>query len=89
MPFGVVDGPHQAGTDRLREPFVVDVVALGEAFAGLLGGERAGELLAGDAELAGGAVEGRERELLGQPFEAAAVFVQGRGLQGLWLFSGV
>ena len=63
--FGVVDGAQQAGADRPRQLLVVDPVALGEALARLRRRQRPGQRLAADAELAGGAVEGRERELLG------------------------
>ena len=63
--FGVVDRPQEAGADRPRELGVADLVSLGEAFARLRRRQRPGQGLAADAQLAGGAVERRERELLG------------------------
>ena len=80
--FGVVDRPHQAGPDRLRQLRVVDPVLLAEAFARLRRRQRPGQGLAADPELAGGTVEGRERELLGDFLQALRV-APGAGLAGV------
>ena len=69
--LGVVDRPHDAGADRLLELGVVDPLLGGELGARLLGRQRRGERLAADPELAGGAVERREQELLGGLLEVA------------------
>ena len=60
----VVDRPHEPGAHARPRARVVDPLLGGELLPRLLGGQRRGERLAADAELAGGAVERREEELL-------------------------
>src|ERR1700733_8537070 len=72
--FGVADGAQQPGPDRPRQLRVVDPVALFEAFAPLRRGQRPRQRLPRHPELAGGTVEGGDRELVGdflQPFGIA------------------
>ncbi len=64
--LGVVDRPDQAGAERIAQVRVVD-----EALPALRRGEREGQGLARDVEVAGCAVERREGDLLGDLVEAA------------------
>ena len=60
----VADRAHQSGADRRLELGVLDPVLGGERRPRLGGPQGDGERLAADVQLAGGAVERRERELL-------------------------
>ena len=88
--FGVVDRPHQPGADRLGKLRVVDAVSAWRsvrARAVVVASARASASRR-HPELAGGAVERRERELLGDALRPPLGSPQGRGLQGFWVFSG-
>ena len=71
--LGVVDRAHESAAHRVLELVAVDVVGAREAGARAGRGQRQRERLARDAEVAGRAVERRERDLLGDRLQAARI----------------